>query len=49
MGLMTIRAIEMRDYHLVTASVIVGSAMVVIGSLIADILYALADPRLRRT
>ncbi len=49
MGLLTIRAIETRDYHLVTASVIVGSTMVVLGSLIADVLYALADPRLRRT
>lgn len=48
MGLMTFTAITTRDYHLVSASVIVGSAMVVVGSIIADLLYAAADPRLRR-
>ena len=48
MGLMTFTAIATRDYHLVTASVIVGSTMVVVGSMLADLLYAAADPRLRR-
>ncbi len=48
MGLLTVGAILQRDYHLVTASVIVGSVMVVAGSLVADLLYAIADPRLRR-
>ena len=48
MGLLTVTAILQRDYHLVTASVIVGSAMVVLGSLAADMLSAVADPRLRR-
>ena len=48
MGMLTVTAITQRDYHLVTASVIVGSVMVVIGSLAADMLSAAADPRLRR-
>ena len=48
LGLLTVTAILQRDYHLVTASVIVGSAMVVLGSLAADMLSAVADPRLRR-
>jgi peptide/nickel transport system permease protein len=48
MGSLTVTAISTRDYHLVTGTVIVGSAMVVIGSVIADLLYAVADPRLRR-
>ena len=48
MGLVTFGAITTRDYHLVTGSVIVGSVMVVVGSMLADILYAAADPRLRR-
>ena len=48
MGLLTVTAILQRDYHLVTAAVIVGSVMVVVGSLVADVLYAVADPRLRR-
>lgn len=48
MGFLTFNAIMTRDYHLVTGSVIVGGAMVVVGSLLADVLYAAADPRLRR-
>ena len=48
MGLLTVGAILKRDYHLVTGSVLVGCVMVVVGSLIADTLYALADPRMRR-
>jgi peptide/nickel transport system permease protein len=48
MGFLTVTAISQRDYHLVTAAVIVGSGMVVIGSLLADLLSAAVDPRLRR-
>ena len=48
MGLLTVTAITQRDYHLVTATVIVGSVMVVAGSLVADMLSAAVDPRLRR-
>jgi peptide/nickel transport system permease protein len=48
MGLLTVTAISQRDYHLVTAAVIVGSGMVVVGSLLADLLSAAVDPRLRR-
>lgn len=47
MGLLAVDAIAARDYDVVTASVIVGGAMVAVGSLIADLLYAVADPRLR--
>lgn len=47
MGLLTVDAIAARDYDVVTASVIVGGAMVAVGSLVADLLYAVADPRLR--
>lgn len=49
MGTLTVMAINTRDYHLVTGTVIVGSAMVVTGSMIADVLYAVVDPRLRRS
>jgi peptide/nickel transport system permease protein len=48
MGSLAVSAIGTRDYHLVTGVVIVGSTMVVIGNLFADLLYAAADPRLRR-
>ena len=47
MGALTAGAIERRDYDLVTASVIVGSLMVVIGNLLADTLQAALDPRVR--
>jgi len=47
MGLLAVSAIMTRDYWLVTACVVVVSAMVALGSLAADLLYAAADPRLR--
>jgi peptide/nickel transport system permease protein len=47
MGALTANAIESRDYDLVTAAVIVGSVMVVIGNLAADLLHAAVDPRVR--
>jgi peptide/nickel transport system permease protein len=47
MGLAVITAISTRDYPLVVGGVILGSIMVTLGSLLADLLYAWADPRLR--
>lgn len=47
MGYVAANAISSRDYDLVTGSVIVGGIMVTLGSLLADLLYAAADPRLR--
>jgi len=47
MGLLVTNAIFARDYAVVLASVIVGAVMVVIGNLLADVGYALADPRVR--
>ena len=47
MGLAVVTAIGTRDYPLVVGGVIVGSIMVTVGSLLADLLYAWADPRLR--
>ncbi len=48
MGYLTVNAVSTRDYPLVTAAVVVGSALVVVGNLLADVLYAIVDPRLRR-
>jgi len=48
MGYAVVTAIGTRDYQLVMGGVIIGSIMVTFGSLLADLLYALADPRLRR-
>jgi len=47
MGYAVVNAIGTRDYPLVVGGVIIGSIMVTLGSLVADLLYALADPRLR--
>jgi peptide/nickel transport system permease protein len=47
MGLLIANAVAARDYDLVTGSVIVGGVMVAVGSLLADLLYAAVDPRLR--
>jgi peptide/nickel transport system permease protein len=47
MGYAVVSAIGTRDYPLVMGGVIIGSIMVTLGSLLADLLYALADPRLR--
>ena len=47
MGQMAVNAVSTRDYPLVTASVIIGAAMVAAGSLLADLLSAAIDPRLR--
>ncbi|MBA3644792.1 MAG: ABC transporter permease [Gemmatimonadaceae bacterium] len=48
MGLAMVGAIGARDYPLVIGCVIVGSVLVVLGSLLADLLYRWADPRLRQ-
>lgn len=47
MGLVIVGAIASRDYQLLTSAVIFGSAFVVAGSIIADILYRRFDPRVR--
>lgn len=47
MGLLAADAIATRDYDLITATVIVGAAMVAIGNLLADLLQAALDPRVR--
>ena len=47
MGRLVVDAIGARDHPLVIAMVIIGSALVTLGSLVADLLYMAADPRLR--
>ena len=47
MGLAAASAITSRDYDVVVATVIIGSVMVVVGNLIADVLHAALDPRVR--
>ena len=47
MGLAAASAITSSDYDLVVATVIIGSVMVVVGNLIADLFHAALDPRVR--
>ena len=47
LGSLAADAIQKRDYFLVTATVIVGSIVVVIGNLMADLLQMALDPRVR--
>ena len=47
LGTLAVSAIQSRDYPLVLATVQMGALLVVAGSLLADIGYGLADPRIR--
>jgi len=47
MGMLAADAIARRDYDVVTATVVIGSVMVVIGNLLADLLHMAIDPRVR--
>jgi peptide/nickel transport system permease protein len=47
LGLLSVTAVETRDYDLATASVILSGVLVAMGSLFADIATAIADPRIR--
>ncbi len=47
MGTTLVRAITEHDYELVAAIVVLGSAMTAAGSLLADVVREVADPRLR--
>ena len=47
MGLMAANAVGTRDYALVTASVIISGVLVAVGALLADLLSAAVDARLR--
>ncbi len=46
-GFLAARAIASRDYDLVTATVIVGAVLVVVGNILADALHVALDPRIR--
>jgi peptide/nickel transport system permease protein len=47
MGMLAADAISARDYDVVCAAVIVGSILVVLGNLAADLLQMAIDPRVR--
>lgn len=47
MGRLTIEAINQRDYPVLMAITLVTSVLVAFGNLLADVAYAVADPRIR--
>jgi peptide/nickel transport system permease protein len=47
MGRLIVDAIFQRDYPLVMATSFVAAVMVILGNLLADVLYAVVDPRIR--
>lgn len=47
MGLLVLRAVSARDYPLIMGTILVTAGMVLVCNLIADLLYAVADPRIR--
>lgn len=49
MGRVMVAAVGARDYPIVMATTAIFAVLVVVGNLLADMLYAWADPRLRRS
>ncbi|BAS27685.1 ABC transporter permease [Limnochorda pilosa] len=47
LGKLILSAVLSRDYWLVMGSLMIGGALLVLGNLVADVLLALADPRIR--
>ena len=45
MGSLAIEAVQNRDYPLILATTMMGAILVVFGNLLADITYAIVDPR----
>ncbi|MCL6454922.1 MAG: ABC transporter permease [Alicyclobacillus sp.] len=47
MGLLTITAVQQRDYPVIMATTVLFAVAILLGNLLADIAYAAADPRIR--
>ena len=47
MGLLTLQAVSQRDYTMVQATTVLFAVLTMAGSLLADLLYGLIDPRVR--
>jgi len=47
MGLLTIGAVQQRDYTVIMATTVLFAVAILLGNLLADIFYAVADPRIR--
>ncbi|ARM30391.1 ABC transporter permease [Prosthecochloris sp. HL-130-GSB] len=47
MGRVTVEAIFARDYPLIIANTFISGALIILGNLVADVLYAVVDPRIK--
>ena len=47
LGNVTLEALNAQDQYLVMGSVLMASAVLIAGNLVADVLLAIADPRIR--
>ena len=47
MGLLAVQSVNLRDYPTLMGVALIGSILVLVSNLLADILYAVADPRIR--
>jgi peptide/nickel transport system permease protein len=47
MGQLFYSAVMMRDYPLIMGELVIGALLTMLGNLLADISYALVDPRIR--
>ena len=46
-GQLAVRSLNERDYPVVMAIVLLSATLILIGTLLSDILYAIVDPRVR--
>jgi peptide/nickel transport system permease protein len=47
LGFLGVSSVTERDYPVVLAFTMIGGAMVIVGNLMADVLYAVVDPRIK--
>ena len=47
LGCLAIKAVTTNDYPVILAIVMVGGIMVLLGNLLADVLYGFVDPRIK--
>jgi peptide/nickel transport system permease protein len=47
MGMLAVRAVNARDYPVILGTILVTATLVLLSNLLADLLYAVADPRIR--
>jgi peptide/nickel transport system permease protein len=47
LGFMAVQSVGTNDYPVVLATVMIGAVMVILGNLLADVLYGVVDPRIK--